>query len=1851
MMGINELFSQLQFSQESALPPDALRRALAKTFFDQQRFQLGFMDDASECFENILLRIHYHIANDEAEDMCSAKHCIPHQKFAMTLVEQSVCDACGATSEPLPFTQMVHYVSASALTDQARQLSATSPAHSDLFGQLLRRAGGMGDIRDCPSNCGAKIQICRSLMNRPEIVSVGIVWDSERPTLEQIMAVFAAVGTTLRPGDVFHSVVDQRWALNSQHALVGIVTYYGKHYSTFFFHTKLRLWIYFDDANVREVGPRWEQVVEKCRRGRYQPLLLLYAALGGTPVNTQDAPKFITPVANLQTSPPGKSHKGSLSYNKLLLNGTNKSGARSPVGHIPPSMSPIRRSVTPNPEKPMNSMMCSSPTRRSKTPNPENNKPLINDYQNLSDMQAVIQSRSFDGKNGLQKDVEPNYISRRTVENVMSYQQQLHRTNSGNLETQMRLPNGSFPQGEIKSRMNGLELYRSNSMSNRTLPSNLELNRSNSLTKNSLERGKPVQRSDSTESERSSVFNRTGSETDSVTGFRGFARMNFENGGRYGRTCSESDSGNYSGLQRNNSSGAESVNTSRRRDSGNWSGDRNSASSSSSTSMENPYLYIVGKMQQRNGVVQRGQPGKKETGGQFDQGYDSYSLSSTDSLPLQLGLKHSLQLAQIPEARISGAYNCLDSKETKGTLGQDCEQLCQEADDLMDKSKILEDQHDFEGALILIQAACAKSRAAMDAPYSNPANITLARMKHNSCVVGLRSLQRKMNGEKDGILEGRHSRENSTSSIKSKGNHSRQNSRDSNKGQHSRQNSRELLNIQNGTKPASQTKNKDKLQPPNVSSHSVTEKPPHTKNIEIYATLPKKKSGVMTRVKGKTNDSPTKNIIEDAEYLIYDRPGRDKNRGRDKSDKALSPVKEKRARSEERNKKSDFNLTQTGGKESPKKQLKEAEAKGANKKQHKIRRKLLMGGLIKRKNRSMPDLREDDDLKGAGADLKTQDDSSLKSSTMMEKQLSGYLSEGHLEFAGSATNPNLERSRLMRKSFHGSAGKVLHAAKVPPPPPLRTTSQLSKTCERPKYPLPDDMNHYNNISIDTVDSCGFYSYDAEPRSLTFIPTYTADTYTVYKDDAVQYANSSVCMQNEPTQVITRAQIHQEPYTGQNKEDIENNAANLPLPPYPSPLNSVAHSRQPSEEFPPPPEEVLKNEETSLLTQLQMKRQQILTDKNKTHRPKEAGDGSSAPPGNSLLKELQAKLQQKLHKTDASEDVVDYVGGMKPVEERDKVNTVKGLTSKFEQISVAHEESEKTHEEETERTQTATFRLEKSKLDEIQVEPAIPLDVTSASKPRNDNSMGTNFTTSVLKLTGGDEDASKNGESDLGRRKSIGKKKNVTFCDQVVLVATADDDEEENFIPNPILERVLRSALNKDPNDRTVRFAKGHPVYKTEFSDQEKNQLQTKMTPGDRSKTTLPYHGPIHPSIPGGNHETENMYNTRVGSQLFVQPVESRQNPSSSDNVRMNPTPVALPPESGKIYQQEADHGKVSCPQYPIKNDGYRLISTQAQQPDVAKCSPHYSHMPESNPGYYPQYTHPPDATRLTSQIPPNGVQPQEYSQHLNSDGGRMIPPQYQPEQNRLNGIPSARLVQQPHPFMNVPQLRNQAQSYGSSPDLQASPNRYVDGRKQTPNESNLDPGRGGLGQTDKSAPVRFSMQKTPQMARANMSLSPPYSSPPASVPSNLQQQNLRQNPNYQMVPKNSPARIASQGEVKPVYPPYYHILPNKLPSNQGGNQARTDPKSRLQSQPQFPPYQQPPPPKQISAKFAIGKQPTGNGVESNGKMVETRQSQENLLQGNVKTNPCHLCRKKQVPVPGLYCPGCDFYMSRFRPKS
>uniref|UniRef100_A0AAZ3P857 USP domain-containing protein n=1 Tax=Oncorhynchus tshawytscha TaxID=74940 RepID=A0AAZ3P857_ONCTS len=285
---LKSIFAQFQFSSEKVLPSDALRSALAKTFQDEQRFQLGIMDDAAECFENILMRIHFHISDETKEDICTAKHCIPHQKFAMTLFEQCVCSSCGASSDPLPFIQMVHYISTTSLCNQAvRMLECKDKPTPDMFGELLRNASTMGDLRNCPSNCGEKLRIRRVLMNSPEIITIGLVWDSDHSDLAE--DVIHSLGTCLRLGDLFYRVTDDK-AKQAELYLVGMVCYYGKHYSTFFFQTKIRKWMYFDDAHVKEIGPKWKDVVFRCIKGHYQPLLLLYADPRGTPVSVQDLP-------------------------------------------------------------------------------------------------------------------------------------------------------------------------------------------------------------------------------------------------------------------------------------------------------------------------------------------------------------------------------------------------------------------------------------------------------------------------------------------------------------------------------------------------------------------------------------------------------------------------------------------------------------------------------------------------------------------------------------------------------------------------------------------------------------------------------------------------------------------------------------------------------------------------------------------------------------------------------------------------------------------------------------------------------------------------------------------------------------------------------------------------------------------------------------------------------------------------------------------------------------------------------------------------------------------------------------------------------------------------------------------------------------------------------------------------------------------------------------------------------------------------------------------------------------------------------------------------------------------------
>ncbi|XP_067418537.1 inactive ubiquitin carboxyl-terminal hydrolase 53 isoform X2 [Emydura macquarii macquarii] len=268
-----------------------MRHALAESFKDEQRFQLGFMDDAAECFENILERIHFHIVPSSETDMCTSKSCITHQKFAMTLYEQCVCRSCGASSDPLPFTEFVRYISTTALCNEVdRMMERHERLKPEMFAELLQAANTTDDFRNCPSNCGQKIKIRRVLMNCPEIVTIGLVWDSEHSDLTE--DVMRNLATQLSLPGLFYRVTDEQ-AKNSELFLVGMICYTSRHYCAFALHTRSCKWVLFDDANVKEVGTKWKDVVSKCIRCHFQPLLLFYANPDGTAVSTEDAPKHI----------------------------------------------------------------------------------------------------------------------------------------------------------------------------------------------------------------------------------------------------------------------------------------------------------------------------------------------------------------------------------------------------------------------------------------------------------------------------------------------------------------------------------------------------------------------------------------------------------------------------------------------------------------------------------------------------------------------------------------------------------------------------------------------------------------------------------------------------------------------------------------------------------------------------------------------------------------------------------------------------------------------------------------------------------------------------------------------------------------------------------------------------------------------------------------------------------------------------------------------------------------------------------------------------------------------------------------------------------------------------------------------------------------------------------------------------------------------------------------------------------------------------------------------------------------------------------------------------------------------
>lgn len=1179
--------------------------------------------------------------------------------------------------------------------------------------------------------------------------------------------------------------------------------------------------------------------------------------------------------------------------------------------------------------------------------------------------------------------------------------------------------------------------------------------------------------------------------------------------------------------------------------------------------------------------------------------------------------------------------------------------------------------------------------------------------------------------------EARHSRENSKS-----GQHSRQGSRD--KGNHSRQNSRELL----------------------INTPVVVDKPT-TKSIEIYATLPKKKT--------LRSKATAVNVIEDEEYMLYDRTtqrtglfGRTKRCDEEKKDK-------KRARSEERNKNitKDFSIAPARASLSPKMTktekskdtVPENPSKNASsgpspvsndqkqsKKQHKIRRKLLMGGLIKRKNRSMPDLREGQDGQTTPVDPKIHhtsipkqsvDDSSvgLKGSDASQA-LSGYLSEGHLEFSGNngtAGNPNLERSRLMRKSFHGSAGKVLHVAKVPPPPPLRTTSQLSKSkssgevrdkpTEKAQFPLdckeqPQDQNglywnHQNSSSLmNQAPANSNFGYSGEPHSMPFLPSYAVEKSAPtaaqmqningkprVQDDVVQYANGILY---EPTYVVTRADVHSEQSPAKQQHLGES------LPPYPE-NNAVAHSRQPSEEFPPPPYPVMQMAAThsrqasedfppppppindgeqakiqmqepqyesqqisNLLAQLKMKRDQMLAaeaeEKGKEATMAEDEDKASSE---TWLRELQAKQAERRMKKQGPDH--DNKSRQQMIQQISPGSTIIRRSSDLMMNAIGNFEAPGRDVPDCARVVSSSVKDMAARFEQIKLQPQIKpeADVKGAQQknmpsdeilqehavtenPNNSAMMHEAFTklpqpsanfsldfnssheTFVSAPSGYQENSGLNAalqsmsltlphenglpidypeddisevamqntiqnttilpnEDDIAPKKAkqrIGKKKSVSFCDQVVLVATAEDDEKDSYIPNPILERVLRSAMNKPETAQVlceIRSLQEAEMNRENAAAPKFQQHTLPLKSEANSVPATPFQdqlrsvNPIHDTPPNSTYPRPNSVETVTTSHphdgvrealIKASNAYPTQNPNAqqirySQNGYLQPLP------------QQAGYGQV--PTQHIRNQMQNVPLSQTQKPASPFPTQIHNQFPQNN------------MQQLKVNGPKNGYSAYYQLEQQHNQMNKQISAQQQQQaalNQRIQGHTASPVTVQQQQMINYPP--NQ------------SPNPY---QQQYPQQNSA-----------QSPYPGYPYQSVSYQGRANHVL-PQYQSPPHPAAMYQQQQN-----GYQQRPQQKMEQ------------------PNVLAPNQ--TYPSTMQNGQISSNMKYPAYQHPPMPKQTKQMILQ----TGTKAGPGSQPMTTLQKLSYISSAQ-KTAPCHLCRKKQVAEPAIYCVDCDFYMSRFRPKN
>eukprot|EP00743_Colponemidia_sp_Colp-15_P008670 GILK01009438.1.p1 GENE.GILK01009438.1~~GILK01009438.1.p1 ORF type:complete len:456 (+),score=26.12 GILK01009438.1:70-1368(+) len=277
---LKTLFAAYQFSDETNLPPDELRSALSSLFSKDNKFALHRMEDASETFEAILNHLHGTNEGTYNSVQVCVPLCIPHLVFGFQTCEVRSCE-CGATSDPMLVHDFVHRV---YVSDLLRNKGGTSVGAN--LETTLRNLSGTqsSDIRSCPDDVSPCSRTCRSerwCLSAPQVFVISLVWPTADADNSTIKRVLRYIRPALHLREIFKMAPscaingDANPKYGWMYVFRGMVCYYGRHYVCFFFNHKYNKWIYFNDRLV-QVLDTWKDVLVRCIRGNYQPVLLFF---------------------------------------------------------------------------------------------------------------------------------------------------------------------------------------------------------------------------------------------------------------------------------------------------------------------------------------------------------------------------------------------------------------------------------------------------------------------------------------------------------------------------------------------------------------------------------------------------------------------------------------------------------------------------------------------------------------------------------------------------------------------------------------------------------------------------------------------------------------------------------------------------------------------------------------------------------------------------------------------------------------------------------------------------------------------------------------------------------------------------------------------------------------------------------------------------------------------------------------------------------------------------------------------------------------------------------------------------------------------------------------------------------------------------------------------------------------------------------------------------------------------------------------------------------------------------------------------------------------------------------------